>query len=217
MNQVAESPFPKRWTIANTLALLVGYILYTPIAHGVSGGHPQGLSAFQILMHSIALGVVAVFVAVAQRRELGRYVSVPWTRVPLAVTGFIAAFFAGSYQPWLGGPDWDILFGAFVLGSAAFLGIVPARGHRVAATIAVLAFPVGCFLGQMVMVGIAVATGIVPDLQASHLQHSAYWIGVGVSMGAVGGWISGLALRRMLPITSERPVQDRVLHAMPSR
>jgi hypothetical protein len=45
MNLEAESSFPKRWTIANTLALLVGYILYTPIAHGLSGGHPQGLSA----------------------------------------------------------------------------------------------------------------------------------------------------------------------------
>ena len=218
MNQEARSSFPRRWTIANTLALLIGYILYTPIAHGVSGGHPRGLNAFQILMHSVALAVVAVLVAVAQRRELSRYVTVPSTRVAVAVVGFIAAFWAGSYQPWLSGPDWDILFGAFVLGTACFLGVLPARGHWVAATIAVLAFPVGCFLGQLVMVGIVVVTGIKPDLQASHLHHSAYWIGVGVSMGLIGGWISGMALRRMLPATREGPMHEQQSQAMlPSR
>jgi xanthine/uracil permease len=68
----------------------------------------------------------------------------------------------------------------------------------------------------MMMVGIALATGIVPDLQASHLQHSAYWIGVGVSMGVIGGGISGMALHRMLP-ESERLVEDRRLEAMSSR
>jgi len=206
MNQVGESPFPRRWTIANTLALLISYVLYTPIAHGLSGPHPRGLNAIQILMHSIALAIVAVAVAISQRRELSRYVSVPWTRAPLAVIGFISAFWAGSYQPWLTGPDWDILFGSFVLGSAAFLGVVPAREHRVAAIIAVLAFPVGCFLGQVMILGVVVAIGIVPDLQASMVQHSVYWISVGVSMGAIGGWISGLALRRMLPNTSDRPL-----------
>ena len=206
MNQEGESSFPKRWTIANTLALLISYILYTPIAHGLSGPHPRGLNAFQILMHSIALAVVAASVAISQRRELSRYVSVPWTRVPLVVIGFISAFWAGSYQPWLTGPDWDILFGSFVLGSAVFLGVVPAREHGVAPIIAVLAFPVGCFLGQLMMLGVVVATGIVPDLQASMLLHSVYWISVGLSMGAIGGWISGLALRRMLPKTTERHV-----------
>jgi hypothetical protein len=206
MNQVGESPFPRRWTIANTLALLISYVLYTPIAHGLSGPHPRGLNAIQILMHSIALAIVAVAVAISQRRELSRYVSVPWTRAPLAVIGFISAFWAGSYQPWLTGPDWDILFGSFVLGSAAFLGVVPAREHRVAAIIAVLAFPVACFLGQVMILGVVVAIGIVPDLQASMVQHSVYWISVGVSMGAIGGWIGGLALRRMLPNTSDRPL-----------
>lgn len=206
MNRRAESSFPRRWTIANTLALLIGYILYTPIAHGLSGPHPRGLNAFEILMHSIALAVVAVLVATAQRRELNRYVSVPWTRVPLAAIGFISAFWAGFYQPWLTGPDWDILFGSFILGSAAFLGVVPAKERKLLAIVAVLAFPVGCFLGQLMMVGVVVATGIVPDIQGSTLQHSIYWITLGVSMGAIGGWISGLALGRMLPKASERPV-----------
>jgi hypothetical protein len=212
MKQEADPSFLRRWIITNTLALSITYILYTPIAHGLSGAHPRGLNAFQILMHSIALGIIAVVVAIAQRRELSRYVSVPWTRVPLAVLGFVAAFWAGSYQPWLGGPDWDILFGSFVLGSTVFLGVVPAREHRLAAIVAALAFPVGCFLGQLIVLGVVVATGIVPDLQASMLQHSVYWISVGVSMGAIGGWISAIALSRMLPKSSEPTVSDHRMH-----
>ncbi len=194
----AAEAFPKRWTIANTLALLFAYVLYTPIAHGLTGGHPRGLNPIQILAHSIALAVVAVSVAAAQRHELESYVLIPRTRVLLAAIGFIAAFWAGSYQPWLTGPDFDILFGSFVLGSAVFLGVVPVRGHRLAAAIAVLAFPVGCFLGQLIIVSIVEATGFVPNLQESNLQHSVYWISVGVSTGVIGGSISGLALRRML-------------------
>lgn len=62
--------FPKRWTIANTLALLLGYALYTPIAHGLAGGHPRGLNAFQVLTHSVALTAVGVSVAAAQRQVL---------------------------------------------------------------------------------------------------------------------------------------------------
>lgn len=62
-----ESSFPRRWTIANTLALLMAYILYTPIAHGLSGAHPRGLSTFQVVMHSMALAIVAASVAFAQR------------------------------------------------------------------------------------------------------------------------------------------------------
>ena len=158
-------------------------------------------SAFQILTHSIALAVVAVSVFAAQRHVLGPYVAVPLKRLPLAVIAFVAAFFAGSYQPWLRGPDFDILFGSVVLGSAAFLGLVPMRRHPWASTIALLAFPAGCFLGQVIIVAIALAaySGEIPDLQTSRLLHSVYWISVGVSMGVIGGPIGGLALRRLLP------------------
>ena len=91
--------------IANTLALLVGYVLYTPIAHGPTGSHPHGLTAGQIVAHSVALAIVAVLVVVAQRLALRPYGSVPWTRMPMAAVAFIAAFWIGSYQPWLTGPD----------------------------------------------------------------------------------------------------------------
>ncbi|HEX6315603.1 MAG TPA: hypothetical protein VFZ73_12120 [Gemmatimonadaceae bacterium] len=176
--------------------------MYTPIAHGVTGAHPRGLSAEQVVSHSLALGIVALSVATAQRHVLNRYVSVPWTRLPLAVIGFVAAFWGGFYQPWVGGPDFDILFGSLVLGSAVFVGVVPTQGHRLAFIIALLGFPIGCFLGQLMILTIVVALGVVPNVQGSDLQHSVYWISVGVSMGTIGGGIGGLALRRMLLTTS---------------
>jgi hypothetical protein len=190
--------FARRWMIANTLALLFGYVLYTPIAHGPTGSHPRGMTASQILSHAVALAIVAALVGVAQRLALKPYGSVPWTRIPLAAVAFIAAFFFGSYQPWLTGPDWDILFGSVVLGSAAWPGVVPVRGHKLAAALAHLGFPVGCFLGQLMILSVVVAAGVIPNLQASNLQHSVYWISVGVSMGVLGGLISGSALGRML-------------------
>jgi hypothetical protein len=196
-----ERSFSLRWTIANTLALLFGYVLYTPIAHGIGGDHPQGMRPLQIFTHAVALAVVAASVFAAQRRVLRPHLAVPWRRLPLAATAFIALFFVGSYQPWLGGPDWDILFGSVVLGSAAFFGLVPMRPHPMASTIALLAFPVGCFFGQLIILAIAVSTfsGTLPDLQNSRLFHSLYWISVGVSMGLLGGLIGGPALRRLLP------------------
>lgn len=187
MTTLAKS-LPRRWMSANTLALLFGYVLYTPIAHGLGGDHPQGLNAFQILTHSIVLAVVAVFVAAAQRHVLSPYISIPYisipmTRFPLAAVAFIAAFWAGAYQPWLRGPDFDILFGSFVLGSAAFLGLLPIGRDPLASSAALLAFPVGCFLGQLIILAVVETLGVVPNLQSSRLRHSVYWISVGVSMG----------------------------------
>jgi hypothetical protein len=191
--------FPKRWVIANTLALLFGYVLYTPIAHGLGGDHPGGLTDYQIFTHSIALAVVAVSVVAVQRHVLQSWIAVPWTRLPLAAIAFIAAFFAGAYQPWLHGPDWDILFGSVVLGSAAFVGLLPMRRHPLASTVALLAFPIGCFVGQLIIVGIVVLTfDSIPDMQRSRLAHSVYWISVGLAMGLIGGAIGGPALRRLL-------------------
>jgi hypothetical protein len=195
----AAERFPGRWVIASTLALLFGYVLYTPIAHGLGGDHPGGLTAYQIFTHSIALAVVGVSLAAAQRHVLQPWIAVSLTRLPLAALAFIAAFFAGAYQPWLGGPDWDILFGSVVLGSAAFLGLVPMRGHPLASTFALLGFPIGCFVGQLIILGIVVTTfDKVPDMQGSRLLHSVYWISVGLAMGLIGGAISGPALRRLL-------------------
>ena len=54
-------------------------------------------------------------------------------------------------------------------------------------------------MGQLIIVGIVVVTfDRIPDLQTNRLMHSVYWISVGLSMGLIGGAISGPALRRLL-------------------
>ncbi len=48
--------FVRAWIMQNTAALLSAYVLYTPIAHGITGGHlSRELSLSQLAAHSIAL------------------------------------------------------------------------------------------------------------------------------------------------------------------
>ena len=51
--------FVRAWIIHNTAALLAAYVLCTPIAHGITGGHAsRELSVSQLAAHSIALSIV---------------------------------------------------------------------------------------------------------------------------------------------------------------
>lgn len=194
-----NATFVRRWLIFNTIALLTAYVLYTPIAHGVTGAHGRDLTSAQLLAHSIALAVVAAIVAAAQRHVLVQFVTVTWARVAAAVVAFNIAFWIGYYQPFVIGPDTDILLGFLVLGSAIWLGNVPTKGHFVAAAIALLSFPFASFVGELCLVIAVTMFKFTPDLQASMIQHSLFWITVGGVTGLLGGWISGLALARMLP------------------
>jgi hypothetical protein len=178
---------------------VIGFLLYTPIAHGVTGAHPGGLTSAQILAHSIAVSVVAVIVAAAQRRALAPFVSVPWIRVLVAPVVFNIGYWIGTYLPTA--LDTDILLGFLALGSAVWPGVVPINGHRLSAAVALLSFPVASFLAELALFGVVVLLlGITPDLQASMLWHSIFWITVGGASGILGGWVSGLALARMLPV-----------------
>ncbi len=190
--------FPKRWIIANTVAFLAGTIVYTPIAHGVTGPHPTGLTFPQIVMHSIAFATVAVLVTIAQRHVLLRYIEVKWMRIPLAAILSVLAFWIGYYQPFVGGPDWDIILGWFVVGASVWVGSLRFQNHIFSRIFAFMGFPIGCFLGQLFIVWIVSLTGFEPDLQKSMIQHSIYWIAVGIFTGSIGGLISGLALRNLL-------------------
>ena len=191
--------FRREWVLLNTGALFAGYVLYTPIAHGLTGGHAsRQLRAAQLMAHSIALVVVAVLVATAQRRALTRFVPVGWTRVIIAAIAFPVAFWIGYYQPWINGPDTDILVGFLVLGSAVWTGHVPAKGHAVAATIALVSFPFASFVAELCLLVAFTVLQVTPALQTSEIQHSIFWITVGGVTGILGGWISGLAIARML-------------------
>ncbi len=191
--------FPRQWLRWNTAAWLAGYVLYTPIGHGITGGHDHDLTPAQLVAHSIALAVVAVIVATAQRRVLTQYVSVTWVRVAAAAVAFNIAFWIGYYQPFVNGPDTDILLGFLVLGSVVWLGNVPTKGHRVAAAVALLSFPIASVIAELGLIVAFTLLRITPAIQTSEIQHSVFWITVGGVSGVLGGWLSGLALARVLP------------------
>jgi hypothetical protein len=169
--------FVRAWTMQNATALLVAYVLYTPIAHGITGGHAsRELSVSQLAAHSIALAVVGVLAAAAQRRALAKFVLVSWIRVLVATIAFIVAFWVGYFQMWIEGPDTDILLAYLVLGSAVWLGNVPINGHRVAAAVALLSFPIASVVGELFLLVAFTSLQVTPAIQTSEIQHSVFWI-----------------------------------------
>jgi hypothetical protein len=202
----------QRWLLWNSLAWFIGFVLYTPIAHGVTGAHPDGLTPSQIVAHSVAVAVVGVIVAVAQRRALSPFVSVPWVRILVTAAAFNVGYWIGSYLPidW----DTDILLGFLALGSAVWVGIIPTDRHRLSAALALLSFPLASVVMELALVGVLVSLlGMTPDLQASTLLHSLFWITIGGGSGVLGGWISGVALGKMLPAPSGTAAARQALAA----
>jgi hypothetical protein len=202
--------FSQRWFLWNSAAWFVGFVLYTPIAHGFTGAHPGSLTTPQTVAHSVAVAVVGVIVGGAQRWALAPFVSVPWTRVLVAAVAFNIGYWIGSYLPidW----DTDILLGFLALGSAVWVGIIPIGEHRPNAAIALFSFPVASVVIELGLVGIVVGLlGITPDLQASLLWHSIFWITVGGGSGILGGWLSGRALAKMLPSPSIKAAAQQAI------
>ncbi len=117
---MTPTTFSQHWFLWNSVAWLVGFVLYTPIAHGVTGAHPGALTPVQILAHTIAVSVVGITVAGAQRRALAPFVSVSWVRVLIAPVAVNIGYWIGSYLPidW----DTDILLAFLALGSAVWPG-----------------------------------------------------------------------------------------------
>jgi hypothetical protein len=193
---VKPATLPRRWFLWNAIAWFTGYLLYTPIAHGVTGGHGRDLRVDQVLAHAIALAVVAVTVAAAQRRALSPHVSIPRVRLVVAALVFNIAFWIGYYQPFVNGPDTDILLGFFALGSVTWVGRISMRGHPLAAAIALGSFPAASIVAELGLILAFSLLGITPALQTSGIQHSVFWVAVGGVTGTLGGWLSGLALVR---------------------
>lgn len=193
------STFWRQWVALNTGALFLGYLLDTPIAHGITGKHAGlNLAPAQLMAHIVALSLVATLVALAQRRALAPYVTVAFARVATAPMAVNLVFWFGWYQTVLP-PDIRFDLAAFVFGSWMWVGNLPARGHRLAATVALLAFPIAGIVGR-VLFGTSMALLKIPfDVENSSLQHTAFYLAYGVTIGLLGGWLSGLALTRLLP------------------
>lgn len=189
--------FTRRWWMANTLAFLAGYLLYTPIAHGITGGHGHALTFSQIVAHAIAMAVAAWIVVVAQHWALAGQVKLePW-RIPFVMITFNAAFWLGVYRPFLPVVDNDILLGFTVLGSFGWLGSFPLRGAWPWGVLAVLAFAIANVVGQVCAVMLGTTLGFKgEDLQANAFVHSFYFVTVALITGFVGGGLSGWLLDR---------------------
>lgn len=206
--------FIPRWLMFNTVAMFAGYLMYTPIAHGVTGGHGLDLTAAQLIAHSFALAVVAIFVTSAQRHVLAPFVTLSWKRVQAAAIAFNIAFWVGYYQPVRIGPDTDMILGFLVLGSIGWLGALPIKRHRVAAAIAVISFPVGGVVGQVLLLISMALFDFTLDPRTNMVHHTLLWMTTGVAAGLLGGWASGVALSKMVPAQlgpcSGKPTQQQL-------
>lgn len=189
--------FRRRWFKANALAFLGGHIVYTPLAHGFTGSHGRDLSLSQLTAHSLALALVGVLVASAQRWSLAPQVEVPRWRVGLTAVAYPVAFWIGYYQPWINGPDTDMLLGYLVLGAATWFLLPPLNRRMGRSVLAALAFPVAGLIGEILLILSVVALGWTPDMQ--HLgTEILFWVTVGGTAGVLGGFLSGRALAPML-------------------
>ena len=194
-----KTTFVRKWTLANSLGFLIGYLLYTPIAHGITGGHDHLLTTAQLFAHCVALAVVATIIFLLQKSVLGEFLSISTSRVVLATIAFIVLFWLGYYLTLIpDGPDFDILFGYLALGAGMWFGLVPFKGNGVAWMIALFCFPVASFIGEVIFFLIVTGFNVDLDMQASMLDHTWFWITVGVSTGLIGGAIGGGFLYNML-------------------
>jgi hypothetical protein len=152
------------------------------------------------------MSVAGTVVATAQWKVLRPNVNVGWWRVPITVLAFIAAFWLGYYQGLLPRQyfDIDLLFGFTALGCAVWLGSFRMKENRDLSVLwAVLAFTVGCAIGQLLAVVILLSLGVpLQALRSSMFVSAFYFETVAVSTAPVGGALSGRFLARALPVES---------------
>ena len=190
--------FVRKWVMANTAVMFVAYLLYTPIAHGITGGHGREMTPDQIISHCVALAVVAGLLFAAQRSVLNPYIHISPARMAIGIVAFIGLFWFGYYQDILpNGPDYDILFGYLALGSAMWIG-APLRRKPALFILALLSFPFASFIGELIFFLVVTISGVTLDMQTGMVHHTLFWLTVGTATGSIGGWLSGIALKRML-------------------
>ena len=194
-----SNSFTKKWVTANTVGMSIAYLLYTPIAHGFTGGHERYLSAIEILIHSIALGVVALILFYFQRKALTTIgLSIGIKRYLTATLSFIFMFWLGYYLPLPQGPDYDILFGFAVLGTGMWLGSFPISKSPLLQILGILSFPLGSIVGEILLIVVVTSLDLEVEMQTGMLPHTIFWLTVGIATALVGGWILGKVLSRLI-------------------
>ena len=190
--------FIRLWIKSNTIAFFLAYLLYTPIAHGFTGGHGRYLTPLEIFTHSIALIVVGLLVFWFQKKALAGIIDVGPKRMVFSIVLFVIFFWVGYYVPFLpAGPDYDILFGYAVLGCGSWLGVASIRKHWALQIIGFLCFPFASFLGELILYIFFTTTGIEWNMQEGMFYHILFWLVVGITTGLVGGAISGTVINRI--------------------
>jgi len=196
----APQPFVKNWVKNNTIAFFIAFVLYTPIAHGLTGHHNRELTTGQVIAHSVGLVLVAVLVFLFQKRALKGYLQVSSRRIVVSVVAFVTLFWFGYFQRFIpDGPDYDILFAFLVLGSGSWIGLVSFKGRPLFLLLALIAYPVASFVGQLILFTLVVGLELFElQLQTSIIDETIVWLSVGLTTGLLGGWVNGKMLARAL-------------------
>jgi len=196
MISTSQSALANRWWRANAVAFFIAYVVYTPIAHGVTGSHPGPLSTSQLAAHTIGLVVVSVMVLSAQLWALGRNASDEWRRIGLGSAAFVAAFWLGWYS--VGVPA-DVFVSYTVLATASWISSQHIRGAKfLRSGLVVIGMLAGTALGIAIFVGLAKIGLFVLNTQSSAISHTAVWLCIALGTGCVGGFLSGRVLPRAL-------------------
>lgn len=200
---MTKKEFIKKWIKANTLGFFAGYLLYTPIGHGITGNHGRDLTTNQIIAHSIGLAVVALLLFTFQKSALKQYFQVSIVKIMVSTALFIGLFWFGYYQTVVPGSlDYDILFSFLVLGSALWINSVSLAQHKWRWVVALIAFPLASFLGEVLLFVVFTSFKLNMDMQNT-TNDMIFWLTVGLTTGMLGGWISGHMLYHMLPNKKE--------------
>lgn len=184
-----------RWWFANVAGLIIAYLLFSLIGHGITGPHGDDLTLAQDIAHTLGLLVVGLVVFPAQRAALRPWLQVSVSRIIIGTVVFTAAFQFGAktYRP---PADW--ILGFTVLGTAAWLSFHGLKGLRLVWTIATtMGFWIGMALTTPVMFA-AIRAGLFNPDSPSLLDHTMTWVlGAGMT-GIIGGYVSGWSLSRLL-------------------
>ena len=190
--------FRRRWWVANSLAFTAAHVLFSPIAHGITGDHGDDPTLSQLIAHIVAQSLAAAIIVGSQVGVLRRYLQISNHRIwisavilPIIHNVLISLF----------GPPWEWIAAFIALSLISWIGL-PLTGSRIwlRSIAVVLSYSIGLAVGVFVVYGIFIDLGIATVRIATFLEHTLFWISLGSTTGIVGGYLSGRPLSKLLGI-----------------
>jgi hypothetical protein len=116
MSNIKQTAFLKAWVRNNSIVypLSLG-VLHPLISHGFLGDHGVQLTTPEFILHTLAIMLFAVLLAIVQNRSL-RLLNFPvkqWDGIPLMIILIPTAFWTGYYTLYI---PFDILFMMLTIG-----------------------------------------------------------------------------------------------------